>query len=111
MRMESYRHKRVRFRDDTDRAAGREAHRKEALRSEGSGEEARGAGTAANTAAAGDVILRLKDNCRPYDPRKVQEIIGDDDPVSNIGLRMVMKIAKKIDYQNILGLNALTIRI
>ena len=29
----------------------------------------------------------------------------------NIGLRMVMRIAKSVDYQNLLGLNVLTMRV
>jgi len=34
-----------------------------------------------------------------------------DDPWRNVGIRMVYKIASEINYQNLLGMNVLTIRI
>ena len=34
-----------------------------------------------------------------------------DDITKNIGIRMIFKMANDIQYQNILGLNVLTIRI
>ena len=40
-----------------------------------------------------DVILRIKDDCVPFDPGERQ------------------KMAESVQYQNILGLNVLTIRI
>ncbi len=58
-----------------------------------------------------DVILRLKDDCVPFDPGERQKLAGDDDGMKNIGIRMVFRIAKDIQYQNILGMNVLTIRI
>ena len=33
------------------------------------------------------------------------------DPMKNIGIRMVYKIARDIQYQNVLGLNVLTLKI
>ena len=59
----------------------------------------------------GDVILRLKDDCIPFDPKQRADIIDPDDITKNIGIRMVYSMAKDITYQNILGLNVLTIRI
>ena len=58
-----------------------------------------------------DVILRIKDDCVPFDPHERQGFIEGDDIVKNIGIRMVFRIARDIRYQNILGLNVLTIRI
>ena len=58
-----------------------------------------------------DVILRLRDDCVPFDPGERQKIAESDDPTKNIGIRMVFKIARDVQYQNILGLNVLTIRI
>ena len=60
---------------------------------------------------AGDVILRIKDDCVPFNPGERLTITGSDDMMKNIGIRMVFKMAKDIQYQNILGLNVLTIRI
>ena len=58
-----------------------------------------------------DVILRLKDDCVPFDPGERQKLAEDDDITKNIGIRMVFRLAKDVQYQNILGLNVLTIRI
>ena len=60
---------------------------------------------------AEDVILRIRDDCVPFDPGERQKIVTGDDPVKNIGIRMVFKMAKSVEYQNILGMNVLTIRI
>ena len=56
-----------------------------------------------------DVILRIKDDCVPFSPAERQELAEDDDPVKNIGIRLVFGIAKDIQYQNVMGLNVLTI--
>ncbi|MBQ3267581.1 MAG: ATP-binding protein [Atopobiaceae bacterium] len=58
-----------------------------------------------------DVILRIKDDCVPFDPGERQAIVESDDIMKNVGIRMVFKMAKDVQYQNILGLNVLTIRI
>ncbi|MBQ6465963.1 MAG: ATP-binding protein [Oscillospiraceae bacterium] len=58
-----------------------------------------------------DVILRIKDDCRPFDPSERQQLAEDGDPAKNIGIRMIFKIARSVQYQVILGLNVLTIRI
>lgn len=59
----------------------------------------------------GDVILRLKDDCIPFDPKQRASIADPEDITKNFGIRMVYSMAKDISYQNILGLNVLTIRI
>ena len=58
-----------------------------------------------------DVILRIKDDCVPFDPGMRRQLGEGDDLSKNIGIRMVFKIARDLQYQNILGLNVLTIRI
>ena len=58
-----------------------------------------------------DVILRVKDDCVPFDPGERQQLAEEDDITRNIGIRMVFRIAQDVQYQNILGLNVLTIRI
>ncbi|MBQ1346458.1 MAG: ATP-binding protein [Erysipelotrichaceae bacterium] len=58
-----------------------------------------------------DVILRLKDDCIPFDPKERSKITANDDPTKNIGIRMIYKIMKDVNYQNLLGLNVLTVRI
>ena len=56
------------------------------------------------------VILRLRDDCVPFDPGERQYQGEGDDILKNIGIRMIFGIADDIQYQNILGLNVLTVR-
>lgn len=58
-----------------------------------------------------EVILRLRDDCIPFDPEARNNIIDSEDPARNIGIRMIYKILKSVEYQNILGLNVLMMRI
>ena len=58
-----------------------------------------------------EVIIRLSDDCKSFDPKKWQEIYNPDDPSSHIGIRLVCKIATKFDYVNLLKLNSLLIKI
>ena len=56
-----------------------------------------------------DTILRIKDDCIPFNPQEWYEMATSfEDPFANIGIRMVMEIADEVGYQNILGLNVLT---
>ena len=59
----------------------------------------------------GSIILRIKDDCVPFDPKERSLITDSADPCKNIGIRLVYSIMKDIDYRNILGLNVLTIKI
>ena len=58
-----------------------------------------------------DVILRIKDDCVPFDPEERNRLTEGSDAASNIGIRMVYSIANDIKYQNLFGLNVLTIKI
>lgn len=57
----------------------------------------------------GGVLLRLKDDCPPFDPTEMAELLNNDEPEKNIGLRMVRRLAKDMTYQNLMGLNVLSI--
>ena len=57
------------------------------------------------------IILRLKDDCVSFDPGARKTLTDPADPTKNIGIRMVFRLAKDVQYQSILGLNVLTIRI
>ncbi len=59
----------------------------------------------------GDVILRIKDDCVAFDPHERLSFFSPDDPAKNVGIRMVFRTAKDVQYQNLLGLNVLTIRV
>ena len=56
------------------------------------------------------LILRLKDDCVPFDPASRRSIVDPEDITKNIGIRMVYSIARDISYQNMLGLNVLTVK-
>ena len=58
-----------------------------------------------------DLILRIKDDCIPFDPLERRKIVDPEDITKNIGIRMVFSLAKDIQYQNILGMNALIIQL
>ena len=58
-----------------------------------------------------DLILRIKDDCIPFDPSERRKIVDPEDITKNIGIRMVFSLAKDIQYQNILGMNALIIQL
>ena len=55
--------------------------------------------------------LRIRDDCIPFDPHERIKRTDSSDPSSNIGIRLVFQIAEDVEYQSILGLNVLTIRI
>lgn len=57
------------------------------------------------------VLLRVRDDCRPFDPNKQLELYGNEDPASHIGLRIVGSLADKRTYTNVLRMNNLRIEI
>lgn len=57
-----------------------------------------------------EIILRMRDNCKAFDPASRAKIMEQDDAGKNVGIRLVYKIAKDVSYQNLLGLNVLTMR-
>ena len=59
------------------------------------------------------VVLRIKDDCIPFNPKEWLEITrpDSDDPLANIGIRIALGLAEEVEYQNLLGLNVLTVRL
>ncbi len=55
------------------------------------------------------IVLRIKDDCIPFDPSELAGITSPDDPVSNIGIRLACGLADEVSYQNLLGLNVVTV--
>ncbi len=55
-----------------------------------------------------EVMIRLKDSCRPFNPKERAELFDPQDPLHNIGIRMAARLSKRMEYQFILGLNVLT---
>ena len=58
-----------------------------------------------------DVIMRVKDDCVPFDPETRRQLNDPGNRMKNIGIRIVYQSAQSVEYHNILGLNVLTIRI
>ncbi len=58
-----------------------------------------------------NIILRIKDDCVPFDPAEKQRMAEAEDVMQNVGIRMVFRMATEVQYRSVLGLNVLTIRI
>ena len=43
-------------------------------------------------------IIRIKDNGRPFDPLRWLEENNPKDPGKNMGIRMIVALAKKVHY-------------
>lgn len=59
----------------------------------------------------GRIMLRIRDDCIPFDPAEMAQLVSENEARDNIGIRMVYDIADEVTYQNLLGLNVLTIYI
>ena len=58
-----------------------------------------------------DVILRLRDNCIAFNPAERAGSREAEDGIKDIGICLAYSIAKEFQYQNLLGLNVLIMRI
>lgn len=58
-----------------------------------------------------NIILRIRDDCVPFNPEDRTRLLDPADKIRNAGIRLVFSIAKDIQYQNLLGLNVLLIYI
>ena len=54
--------------------------------------------------------LRLRDNCRAFDPVKWIQLNESDDPTVNMGIKLVCAMAKDVTYVSTLDLNIITLR-
>lgn len=57
------------------------------------------------------LLIRIKDNCRCFNPKEVQSLYEPDDFTRNIGLRLVSGLADSMSYNNCLGINVLSITV
>ena len=53
----------------------------------------------------------IRDDCIPFDPLEWAQITSGGDPADNIGIRMVLRLASDVSYQNLLGMNVLSMEI
>ena len=58
-----------------------------------------------------DLVLRIRDDCVPFDPKERNDLTAGGDRFRNMGIKMVYKAARDVEYQSVLGMNVLTIRI
>ena len=61
----------------------------------------------------GSVILRLRDNCEKFDLKEQAETWAYDPehPERNIGIHMIMRVAKDVSYTNTMNTNNLIITV
>ena len=57
-----------------------------------------------------EAMLRIKDDCVNFDPVTFVEMTSGESVPGNIGIRLVFKMASEVNYQNLIGLNVLTIK-
>ena len=56
-------------------------------------------------------MIRMRDDCKSFDPKKWYEIHNPVDITRNIGIRLVFAIAKDVQYVNTMQLNNLVIEL
>ena len=57
------------------------------------------------------LIMSIKDDCIPFDIEEKLKMMDQEDVTKNIGIRLVQGLASDLHYQNVLGLNVLTIKL
>jgi LytS/YehU family sensor histidine kinase len=56
-----------------------------------------------------ELLIRFKDNCIAFNPKEREAIFNPEDVTANIGIRLISKISKRMEYQFVLGLNVLSV--
>ena len=56
------------------------------------------------------LTVRIRDNCREFDPRKRIDLYDPEHPEKNIGIRITSQMARQIDYYNNAGINTLIMK-
>lgn len=62
----------------------------------------------------GELILRMRDDCRPFDPMEQYNIMrktDNKDKLKNFGIRLAVNMSKEVRYLSTLGTNNLIIKI
>ena len=55
--------------------------------------------------------IRIRDNCKQFDPKHWFELYGKDSDKDSLGLKLINGLSDEIEYSNIIGLNYLKIKI
>ncbi len=59
----------------------------------------------------GVIVMRIRDNCKAFNPSEYARMMEPDGSGKNVGITLAFRFAKETSYQNLLGMNVLTIRI
>ena len=61
----------------------------------------------------GSVVLRMRDNCEKFDLREQAEkwAYDPEHPEKNIGIHMIMRVARDVSYTNTMNTNNLIITV
>ena len=59
----------------------------------------------------GGITLRIRDNCAAFDPSGYLKLMEMTETGKNVGIRLICRIADEVSYQNLLGMNVLTVRV
>ena len=57
--------------------------------------------------AGEELVVRVRDDCSAFDPKQRLDQFEPEDPAKNVGIRMIGKLTKKLDYHNDAGINTL----
>jgi anti-sigma regulatory factor (Ser/Thr protein kinase) len=57
------------------------------------------------------LTIRVRDDCRAFDPQKRLEQFDPEDPSKNVGIRMIARMAEEMNYQGSAGINTLLIKV
>ena len=59
-----------------------------------------------------EAVLRIHDNCGKFNPKKYYETVyAGENKEDNVGIRLIMEMAKDISYTSTLKLNNICIRV
>lgn len=53
----------------------------------------------------GEIRIRIRDDCKPFDPQKWYELNHSEDPAANIGIKIVMKMSRRFEYTTTFRMN------
>ena len=57
------------------------------------------------------ILLRIKDDCVPFDPGERRKLTEGDDVAKNIGIRLVVGSCRDIQYLSTMSTNNLIIKL
>jgi anti-sigma regulatory factor (Ser/Thr protein kinase) len=57
------------------------------------------------------LVVRVRDDCRAFDPKQWLNQFEPQDPVKNVGIRMITRLTKEMDYRNDAGINTLLMKV